>query len=532
MATTPQLPDEIVHKIFALTDGALNIRLVSKTVDDHLRRPSVTNVRTFPNIEWLSRQARTDDQRLAICFEAAARGSLEILRVQFFRTFAHWDVVVRIAARFGHLDCVEWLVEFHKVNWHTETTKAAAAGGHLHIVRWAREKGCPWSRSTVSTALANGHLDFAKWCLAHGCEAGDVRDAVRSGSLECVRFALDLTGILSIKDFIDEAAALGNLDVLRYLVHLRPDMLTVEALRTAVSGQDTSCVELIMSLLENTSSSTYIIRQDVGAIDPDSPIDAYFLTTLRFAHWAESRGIVVRPGQIAFTASASPSDTDLLTWAVDRGYVRPGQISEEAARQGRMDLMQVAVRLNLPWSYDTTALAAKSGCLDVLTYAVDHGCPWSRSTTSTAAQYGRLDVLTFAVQRGCPIHECTVQAAIRTGSLACVKFLVLDLKLPLPADATTLASSVRMLRWLVEERECKLHPDTARCLSSRRGSLDRIRYAAQRGCSISAFDLRYAGMEVLWWAYDRGISIAATEFENQCMQRRYDDIMTADSFYT
>ena len=45
----------------------------------------------------------------------------------------------------------------------------AARGGHLEVLKWAREQGCPWLRkhSICYDAAGGGHLDVLKWARAH-----------------------------------------------------------------------------------------------------------------------------------------------------------------------------------------------------------------------------------------------------------------------------------------------------------------------------------------------------------------------------
>ena len=41
--------------------------------------------------------------------------------------------------------------------------------GHLHVIVWARENGCPWDSKTCENAALNGHLDVLKWARENGC---------------------------------------------------------------------------------------------------------------------------------------------------------------------------------------------------------------------------------------------------------------------------------------------------------------------------------------------------------------------------
>ncbi|CAN0298755.1 unnamed protein product, partial [Scytosiphon promiscuus] len=48
--------------------------------------------------------------------------------------------------------------------WDARTCAAAASGGHLAALKWARQNGCLWSRADcVQSARENGHNFVAAW---------------------------------------------------------------------------------------------------------------------------------------------------------------------------------------------------------------------------------------------------------------------------------------------------------------------------------------------------------------------------------
>ena len=47
---------------------------------------------------------------------------------------------------------------------------AAAKGGHLEVLKWARANGCPWgNEKTCTFAAKGGHLAVLKWARENGC---------------------------------------------------------------------------------------------------------------------------------------------------------------------------------------------------------------------------------------------------------------------------------------------------------------------------------------------------------------------------
>ena len=43
-----------------------------------------------------------------------------------------------------------------------------AKGGHLEVLRWLREHGCPWDHETRRRAAARGQLEVMRWLDEQG----------------------------------------------------------------------------------------------------------------------------------------------------------------------------------------------------------------------------------------------------------------------------------------------------------------------------------------------------------------------------
>jgi hypothetical protein len=101
----------------------------------------------------------------------AASGRLELLkylksnqRISIAGAFSlSWRV-----AKEGHLDVLKWAHE-NGCPWGESTCSAAADEGHLDVLKWARQNGCPWDESTCKAAAEGGHLECLKWLRNNGC---------------------------------------------------------------------------------------------------------------------------------------------------------------------------------------------------------------------------------------------------------------------------------------------------------------------------------------------------------------------------
>jgi len=66
--------------------------------------------------------------------------------------------------------------------------RGAAARGHLEMLEWAREHGCPWKEDIdvdpyldcCALAAGGGHLEMLRWLREHGCPWGEMRVRGRS----------------------------------------------------------------------------------------------------------------------------------------------------------------------------------------------------------------------------------------------------------------------------------------------------------------------------------------------------------------
>ena len=70
---------------------------------------------------------------------------------------------------------------------------AAARGGHLEVLQWARANGCPWDEMTCSRAAEGGHLELLQWARANGCpwDKGTCTGAAKGGHLKVLKWARD-----------------------------------------------------------------------------------------------------------------------------------------------------------------------------------------------------------------------------------------------------------------------------------------------------------------------------------------------------
>jgi hypothetical protein len=105
-------------------------------------------------------------------------GVLELVRAQLNHHGTWWMDVCRKAARHGHLDVILWVCAQKLIGASYASDKyenipimrAAAKGGHVHIMQWFVEE-CNARLTTDMSAQAavHGHLEMLQWLYAQGC---------------------------------------------------------------------------------------------------------------------------------------------------------------------------------------------------------------------------------------------------------------------------------------------------------------------------------------------------------------------------
>ena len=65
----------------------------------------------------------------------------------------------------GHVDVLKWAHE-NGCPWDEGTCTWAASRGHLNVLKYAHENGCPWDERTCKYAAEGGHLDMLTYAHA------------------------------------------------------------------------------------------------------------------------------------------------------------------------------------------------------------------------------------------------------------------------------------------------------------------------------------------------------------------------------
>ncbi len=130
------------------------------------------------------------DCNLSVYF--AKNGNLELLRYAREKGCPWNDDTTYVAAKNGWLNCLRYAHE-NGCPWDEHTTYGAVRNGYSYCLRYAHENDCPWDRTTTGIAAYLGHLNCIRYAYEHGCPWDEFTTygAARYGHLECLRYAYE-----------------------------------------------------------------------------------------------------------------------------------------------------------------------------------------------------------------------------------------------------------------------------------------------------------------------------------------------------
>jgi hypothetical protein len=122
-------------------------------------------------LQWAFSNSETATAGLPVCCAAARGGQLAVLKWARSKGFPWEQVTCYYAAEGGHLEVLKW-ARANGCPWDGQVCWEAARNGHLAVLKWARKNGCPWDANTCAAAAEGDHLHVLRWALANGCLGG------------------------------------------------------------------------------------------------------------------------------------------------------------------------------------------------------------------------------------------------------------------------------------------------------------------------------------------------------------------------
>ena len=149
-------------------------------------------------------------QKFQILRQVGVKGRLDVLKWLWNHGFQKVaNDTTHMAARHGHKHVFDWIFALPgvKIIWTgrdyctspmivmRHACDGAAEGGHLELLQYLIEKGCPhhvWKEACLSAPFG-GHIHIMEWALAHGVKATaygtmGCADAAQGGHLEALKW--------------------------------------------------------------------------------------------------------------------------------------------------------------------------------------------------------------------------------------------------------------------------------------------------------------------------------------------------------
>jgi hypothetical protein len=104
-----------------------------------------------------------------ICASVAEEGHMHILKWARDNGYGWYLSASARAAKARRFEVLRWASDVWPTSWggtSTSICNAAAQGGHIEILRWARGKGCPWDATMYEHANS---FDVMDWAWENGC---------------------------------------------------------------------------------------------------------------------------------------------------------------------------------------------------------------------------------------------------------------------------------------------------------------------------------------------------------------------------
>lgn len=100
---------------------------------------------------------------------ASEGGHLDILKWAVDNGYKCTGLVYRSAAQYGHMHILEWAYANNYGFDNYDICGDAVRGGQLDILKWLRQRNCPWDYDVCLGAASRGYIDIIKWAHENGC---------------------------------------------------------------------------------------------------------------------------------------------------------------------------------------------------------------------------------------------------------------------------------------------------------------------------------------------------------------------------
>jgi hypothetical protein len=162
---------------------------------------------------------------LQLLEEAASSGRFELLR-WCYEHGCPWHVAALgpyYAAESGNVELMSWVLQQSGTKLDEDVMSAAASEGHTAMCQYLHAQQCPWDTCSVGNAAFHGHIDLLRWLVDNGCPFYArflCVSAARGGSVAVLAYMQQqgmLTSVAVLTDMLNFAARYNNLAAAKWL---------------------------------------------------------------------------------------------------------------------------------------------------------------------------------------------------------------------------------------------------------------------------------------------------------------------------
>jgi Ankyrin repeats (3 copies) len=127
------------------------------------------------------------------------------------------------AAESGNVELMAWLLQQPGMHLNEEVITLAVFRGRMAMCQYLHAQQCPWGDSAPCQAAKDGHIDILRWLIDNGCplDAQSMgQSAAEGGSVEVLSYLQQqglLTSAALLTVMLDLAAVFGKLDAAKWL---------------------------------------------------------------------------------------------------------------------------------------------------------------------------------------------------------------------------------------------------------------------------------------------------------------------------
>lgn len=453
---------------------------------------------------------------------------------------------------------------------------AAARAGRVDVLSWWRTRYLPKGPDVAATiariAAYNNHLSVIRWLFKADRHAASLRRMhrpLRVAEPEIMRWMqanepsvtleIDFHQVAARADMefiewcgtqfyacivseraVQAAAAGGSLQVLQYLIQLRPGVSVQRAFRTAGARGDLNMVQWLMGKYDDLASEDiihgvienghfHLVKWfvDHGDWPDDRERDEWLVEAMHNAaiygkmdmlQYLFSHLSVQDPNIHILDGGVSSDKIEIVKWLLDHDCVndKNEDLVSLAAEGGNMEMLKWVHEHCAMYRTTTDAMDfAAERSLEMVKFLHDHrseGC--TSDAMDRAAAHGHLDIVQFLHENrseGCTVHAMTRAAG--NGCMDIVKFLRIhrtEGNTALAMNAAASRGQLDIVRWLFENGSVQREQvDEAYGAAITTGCFDLVTYMAthcRARCRQPKLEmiLRCGHYQLLEWLMEHG----------------------------